>query len=70
MPHDPFTEESKFLWTAKCEESFQKLKQFLMTVLVLRIADPDGDFVVCTDTRKEGLGGFLLQNDYEICYES
>ena len=41
-----------------------------MTVPVLRIVDPDGDFVVCTDASKEGLGGFLLQNDHAICYES
>ena len=26
---------NKFLWTAKCEESFQNLKQLLMTALVL-----------------------------------
>ena len=37
---------------------------------VLRIADPDGDFVVCTDASKEELGGVLLQNDYVIYYES
>ena len=61
---------SKFLWTAKCEESFQKLKHLFMITSVLRIADPDGDFVVCTDASKEGLGGFLLQNDHAICYES
>jgi len=41
-----------------------------MTAPVLRITDPDGDFVVCTDASKEGLGGFLLQNDLVICYES
>ena len=28
------------------------------------------DFVVFTDSSKEGLGGVLLQNDYTICYES
>ena len=61
---------SNFLWTAKCEESFQKLKHILMTAPVLRIADTDGDFVVCMDARKEGLGGVLLQNDHMICYES
>ena len=32
--------------------------------------DPDGDFVICTDASKEGVKGFLLQNDYAICYES
>ena len=41
-----------------------------MTAPVLRIADSDGDFVVCTDASKEGLGGVLLQNDHAICYES
>ena len=61
---------NKFLWTDKCEESFQKLKQLLMTALVLQIVDPDGDFIVCTDAIKEGLEGFLLQNDHTIYYES
>ena len=37
---------------------------------MLQIADPDGDFVVCTDASKEGLGGVLLQNDHVIYYES
>ena len=41
-----------------------------MTTPVLRIADPDGDFVVFMDARKEGLRGFLLQNYYAIYYES
>ena len=54
----------------KCEESFQKLKQLLTTTPILGILDPDVDFVVFTDASKEGLGGFLLQNDYVICYES
>ena len=27
--------ENKFLWTTKCEESFQKLKQILTTTLIL-----------------------------------
>ena len=44
---------NKLLWTDKCEESFQKIKQLLMTAPVLRIADPDGDFVVCMDARKD-----------------
>ena len=41
-----------------------------MTAPVLRIVDPDGDFIVCMDARKEGLGGVLLQNDHTIYYES
>ena len=61
---------NKFIWTDKCEESFQNLKDLLMTVPVLRIVNLDGDFVVCTDASKEGLGGVLFQNDHVICYES
>ena len=41
-----------------------------MTAPVLRISDLDGDFFVCTDVSKEGIGGFLLQNDHVIFYES
>ena len=62
--------ENKFLWIEKCEESFQKLKQLLMTVPTLHIVDPDGDFVVCMDGSKEGLIGALLKNDHVIYYES
>ena len=61
---------NKFLWMTKCEEIFQKLKQVLTMTLILRIANPDGDFVVCMDARKGGLRGVLLQNDYVIYYES
>ena len=34
------------------------------------IADSNEDFVVCTYACKEGLGGFLSQNGFVICYES
>ena len=47
--------ENKFLWTTKCEESFQNLKQLLTNAPILQIVDPDGDFVVCTDASKEGI---------------
>ena len=55
--------ENKFLWTNKCEESFQNIKQLLTTTPILQITDIDGDLSVCTDASKEGLGGFLMQND-------
>ena len=58
------------MWTEKCEESFQKLKQLLTTAPILKIADPYGDFVVCTNAYKEGSGGVLVQNNHVVCYES
>ena len=39
----------KFEWTPRCEESFQQLKNLLTSAPVLKIADPEKDFVVCTD---------------------
>jgi len=41
-----------------------------MTASVLKIADPNKDFLVCTDACKEGLGGVLSQDNYVIAYES
>jgi hypothetical protein len=37
---------------------------------VLKIVDPDNDFLVCTDACKEGLGGVLMQEGRVIFYES
>jgi hypothetical protein len=44
--------EKKFQWTKDCERSFQQLKQLLTSAPILRIADPNEYFVVCTDTCK------------------
>jgi hypothetical protein len=60
----------KFQWTLDCEKSFQHLKQLLTSAPILRIVDPNEDFIVCTDACKEGLGGVLSQNGFVICYES
>ena len=35
--------------TIKCETNFQKLKEMLTSELVLKIANQDENFVVCTD---------------------
>ena len=37
---------------------------------MLKIVDPEYDFLVCTDAYKEGLGGVLMQKGSVICYES
>jgi hypothetical protein len=45
------------------------LKQLLTSAPILRIADPNMDFLVCIDAC-EGLGGFLNQDGIVIYYES
>jgi hypothetical protein len=37
---------------------------------VLKIADPDNDFLVCIDSYKEGLKGFLMQEGRVNFYTS
>jgi hypothetical protein len=46
------------------------LKQLLTSAPILRIADPNMEFMVCIDACKEGLGGVLSQEGFVICYES
>ena len=58
------------MWSQQCQDSFDKLKLLLTTTPILRIVDPNKDFVVCTDASKDGLGGVLTQDGHAICYES
>jgi hypothetical protein len=60
----------KFQWTLNCEKSFQHLKKLLTSAPILRIADPNEDFIVYRYSCKERLGGFLGQNGFVVCYES
>jgi hypothetical protein len=61
---------TKFTWTLKCEERFQTLKHLLTHTSMLKMADPEADFLVCTDAYKEGIEGVLMQGGSVVCYES
>ena len=59
----------KFDWTSNCEDNFKKLKEMLTSAPVLKIADPKGNFVICTDACKQGIGGVLMQDGNVISYK-
>ena len=61
---------NKFEWNQKCEESFKKLKTLLTNAPILRIADPNKEFLVSTDAYNDGLGSVLNQEGHVIAYES
>jgi hypothetical protein len=61
---------TKFNWSEKCQDSFNKLKGLLTTAPILKVTDPDKDFTICVDASKEGLGGVLTQEGHVICYKS
>ena len=52
----------KFVWTKKCAEAFQRLKELLTTMPIIKVPDMDVDFFVCTGASKEGLGRVLMQD--------
>jgi hypothetical protein len=61
---------TKFVWTTKCEENFNLLKELLTSVPILKIVDPNENFVVWTDACKEELVVVLTQNGHVISYET
>jgi hypothetical protein len=70
----PMTEllkkDNKFVWTPKCEESFQIIKKKLTTVPVLALPDIHQNFVIFCDASRQGLGCVLMQNEKVIAYAS
>lgn len=54
----------------KCEESLQILKKLLSSASILKIPNPNEDFVVCNDACNGGMRGVPMQGNHVICYES
>jgi hypothetical protein len=61
---------NKFVWTPKCEESFQIIKKKLTTAPVLTLPDIHQNFVMFCDASRQGLGCVLMQNEKVIAYAS
>ena len=62
--------QQKFEWMEKCEESFQTLKDKLITTPVLCVPNDKGKFVVYCDTSTQGLGCVLMQVERVVAYAS
>ncbi|XP_074373532.1 putative mitochondrial protein AtMg00860 [Apium graveolens] len=60
----------KFIWTGKCEKSFQELKKRLVSAPVLALPDEGGDFVIYSDASHKGLGCVLMKHRKVIAYAS
>jgi hypothetical protein len=56
----------KFVSTEKSTEAFQKIKELLTTLSILKFPNMDKEFLVCTYASKEGLGGVLMQDGQMI----
>nr|XP_027093630.1 uncharacterized protein LOC113714031 [Coffea arabica] len=61
---------NQFVWTSKCEASFQELKGRLTFAPILTLPNGKDDFVVYMDASRMGLGCVLMQNGQVIAYAS
>ncbi|KAA0043132.1 ty3-gypsy retrotransposon protein [Cucumis melo var. makuwa] len=61
---------SSFVWSKACEDSFQSLKQKLVTAPVLTVPDGSGSFVIYSDASKKSLGCVLMQQGKVVAYAS
>lgn len=59
-----------FLWMLECVVTFQQLKYLLTYAYILKIIDLNKDFKVYTNSYKEGIIGFLMQEGILIYYQS
>jgi hypothetical protein len=62
--------DKKFEWTEKCEQSFQELKERLVTAPILTMPGISKSFDVYYDASKLGLGSVLMQDGKVIAYLS
>jgi hypothetical protein len=57
-------------WSEECEASFQKMKQRLVTTLVLTLPMESVGYVVYIDTSNKWLGCVLMQKSWVVVYAS
>ena len=60
----------KFIWTDRCEEHFQLLKDLLTSAPVLTLPLGDEGYTMYCDASRVGLGCVLMQNGKVIAYAS
>lgn len=61
-PMTQLTKKNKtFIWTAKCSESFQKLKDLLIKAPILTFPTTEDHYILDTDPSANGIGAVLSQ---------
>ena len=60
----------KFIWSEKCESSFQLLKTKLTTAPVLVLPSGVEGFAIYTDASRIGLGCVLMPQEKVVAYAS
>lgn len=61
--HNLLRKDVKFIWSAECQESFEKIKALLCSKPILNIFDPELPINIYTDASIKGVGAVLKQED-------
>jgi hypothetical protein len=67
---DLLKKDALYTWTPHLQESFDALKQALITAPVLALPDFSKNFTIETDASDKGIGAVLMQNGHPIAYLS
>ena len=59
--HSLLRKNVDFVWSAACQNSFNKIREYLCTEPILAIFDPNGPIIIHTDASIEGVGATLKQ---------
>ena len=60
----------RFIWSDKCEASFQTLKELLTNAPILVVSEGNHDLVVYTDACGSGLDAVLMKKDWVVASAS
>lgn len=63
--HNLLRKNEKFVWSEKCEESFNQIKRYLCSQPVLEIYDKNLPIKIFTDASLEGVGAILKQTQLD-----
>ncbi|KPJ11799.1 Retrotransposable element Tf2 155 kDa protein type 1 [Papilio machaon] len=61
--HNLLRKDVKFIWSEKCQESFDKIKRLLCSKPILNIFDSELPIIIYTDASAKGIGAVLKQTD-------
>ena len=61
---------AKFVWSEKCQASFEELKKRLTTPPVLVLLDISRSFSIYCDASRQGFGCVLMQEGRVVAYSS
>ena len=62
--------DTKWVWSERCDEAFQNLKNAIASKPILKLPDFELPFEVHTDASDKAIGGVLVQEGHPVAFES